>query len=274
MSSTRFSMRRDVRKFQSEVYAQLGKRSFPWRETNDPYHILVSEVMLQQTQAGARTVEKYHAFLAWFPTVQALALASVSDVYALWSGLGYNRRAKYLRDAAKYIVEAYDGAVPREVSLLERLPGVGPYTARAVCVFAFNKPEVLIETNIRTVFIHHFFPRSKAVHDKMLLPLIAATLDTKNPRTWYFALMDYGTALKRDGERAHRRSAHYLRQKPFEGSDRQVRGALLRALKEKPRTLKELVRTSSSSKDRIAQLLVKLVDEGMVMRVGTRYAIP
>jgi A/G-specific adenine glycosylase len=136
-----------------------------------------------------------------------------------WQGLGYNRRGKYLHEAAKQW-----GTV-----LLEDLPGVGPYTAKAVRVFAFNKPEILIETNIRTVFIHHFFPKKKKVSDKELLPYMEAALDRKNPRRWYSALMDYGTYLKQTMPNPSRRSSTHVRQSKFKGSDREIRGAILKA---------------------------------------------
>ncbi len=173
--------------------------------------------MLQQTQVE-RVIPKYKAFLKAFPTPQKLAKAPLLRVLKLWSGLGYNRRAKYLWEAAK------QWGAP-----IETLPGVGPYTASAVHVFAFNKPEILIETNVRTVFIHHLFPKSKKVTDRRLVPFITHTLDTKNPREWYSALMDYGSHLKSTHPNPSRRSKHHTTQKPFKGSDREIRGVILKA---------------------------------------------
>lgn len=136
-------------------YTERG-RHFPWRETADPYAIMVSEFMLQQTQT-ARVVPKYEAWLLRFPTVQSVADATLSDVLSLWSGLGYNRRAKFLYEACKTIRAEHGGALPRDAERLDALPGIGAYTARAIAAFAFNAAEVFIETNIRSAFIHFFF---------------------------------------------------------------------------------------------------------------------
>src|SRR3989338_7324816 len=142
---------KDFRSTVWKYWKEHGRHDLPWRLTHDPYRILVSEVMLQQTQVP-RVIEKYKEFLKKFPTVRALAKASLSDVLKVWSGLGYNRRGKYLHDAAKEIVAV--GNI-RE-ALASSLPGVGPYTRAAVRVFAFNEPDILIETNIRAAYIHHF----------------------------------------------------------------------------------------------------------------------
>ncbi len=209
-----------------EYWKKEGRHDLPWRKTKDPYKILVSEVMLQQTQVE-RVIPKYKAFLKRFPTVRALARASLRDVLVLWSGLGYNRRAKYLHDAVKIVVSKYNGDFMKALS--GKLPGVGPYTHRAVRVFAFNEPGVVIETNIRTVFIHHFFPGKKKISDETLAPLIESALKSQRPREWYSALMDYGAHLKRQGISHNAKSTHYKKQSKFEGSLRQVRGAILRA---------------------------------------------
>lgn len=210
------------------------RREFPWRKTTNPYRIAVSEIMLQQTQAD-RVVEKYTRFLKTFPTVHALAAAPVSAVLAVWTGLGYNRRALYLKKMAQEIVARYRGVFPETVDELEALPGIGPYTARAIAAFAYNEPNDIIETNIRTVFIHHFFPRAtQKITDEELRPYIRMTMDHANPRAWYNLLMDYGSFLKKNGNSAHRKSRTYVRQKPFAGSRRATRGAILRLLQTAP----------------------------------------
>ncbi len=222
-------------------YRERGRHGLPWRKTHDPYAILVSEVMLQQTQVD-RVIPYFERWMKKFPTPEKLAGASLTTVLREWSGLGYNRRAKYLQDAAKAIVKR--GGFPRGYEELRKLSGVGEYTAKAVRVFAFNEPEALIETNVRAVFLHHFFPRSRHVTDARLLPLIATAVDlcksdlhkkTMNgssvkPREWYAALMDYGSFLKSQHPNPSRRSKHYTTQSKFEGSLRQVRGAILKAI--------------------------------------------
>jgi len=213
-----------------KTFARTRIRSFPWRETTDPYHILVSELMLQQTQT-ARVVPKYEAFLQAFPTPQKLAAAPLSGVLTLWQGLGYNRRARFLQDSARVIVER---GVPKTIEGFEALPGVGHYTARAVCAFAYNTYSLFFETNIRTVLIHHFFEGQEKVSDKELLPYLEALIDKKESRFWYSALMDYGAHLKTvQKSTGHRQSKSYQKQKPLKGSVREVRGEIIKLLTQK-----------------------------------------
>ena len=185
--------------------------------------------MLQQTQVP-RVIGKYKEFLKKFPTIRALAKAPLSDVLRAWSGLGYNRRAKYLHDAAKQLMLSSRGRVFIASDELLKLPGIGPYTAAAVRVFAFNKPDVLIETNIRAALIHHFFRGILKVRDSVVLAWAQEAADGQDPRKWHWALMDYGAYLKRSGVRNNHRSAHYTKQSKFEGSLRQMRGQILRDL--------------------------------------------
>ncbi len=219
-------------------YRKAGRHDLPWRKTGDPYRILVSEVMLQQTQVP-RVLEKYREFLRAFPTVRALASAKLSDVLKVWSGLGYNRRGKYLHDSAKVIVVEYKGNF--KMALTGPLPGVGPYTRSAIRTFAFNEPHTMIETNIRAAFIHHFFSNreptsvyrgrfSVKVTDRELVPLIEKAAVGQDPREWHWALMDYGVHIKKLHQNPARKSAAYVRQSRFEGSLRQMRGAILRSL--------------------------------------------
>lgn len=225
--------------FRSAVWSHYrahGRHALPWRKTRDPYKILVSEMMLQQTQVE-RVVPKYRSFLKEFPTVQALAKAPLLRVLKEWSGLGYNRRAKYLRDTAIQIIKTYDSMVPREYESLRALTGVGEYTACAVRVFAWNEPDTLIETNIRTALIHHFFQKYKGrsslkVKDADVMPVATKAAEGEDPRLWHWALMDYGSYLKRSGVKNNARSAHYAKQRAFKGSLREVRGAILKAVAE------------------------------------------
>lgn len=212
-----------------EWFEKNGRHDLPWRQTQNPYRILVSEVMLQQTQVD-RVIAYCAAFLKKFPTVQKLAEASPAEVLKVWKGLGYNRRALYLKRAAEMIVREYRGRFPHDVAEIEALPGVGHYTARAVSVFAFNTPEVFIETNIRRVFINTFFPGRKEVSDAELMPIIHKALYKKNPRLWYNALMDYGALALSSITNPNRQSRHYVKQSRFEGSRRYVRAKILDAL--------------------------------------------
>lgn len=227
----------------------------------------MSEVMLQQTQVE-RVMPKYKSFLKKFPSLSALAKAPLSEVLIEWQGLGYNRRAKMLHDAAKEIMSQHNGIFPRTHESILSLPGVGPYTASAVRVFAYNEPEVLIETNVRSVYIHHFFPRTAKVSDSALLPLIKKTLPQagKN-REWYSALMDYGSHLKQTVGNASKRSAHHIRQKPFKGSNREVRGAIVKMLTEKARRSDELF-TLPFSHTVIDAQYKRLLSEGLISSSG------
>ena len=257
-----------------DFYRQEG-RSFPWRETCDPYEILVSELMLQQTQTE-RVVPKYLNWLQEFPTAQALAQAPFPQVLAAWSGLGYNRRAGYLQSACRQVVEEWGGAFPRTVGELETLPGVGSYTARAVATFAFGQPEVFIETNIRSVYLFFFFSDQEKVSDSQLMPLIQATVYHQDPRRWYYALMDYGARLKKSTANPNRQSRHYSRQSRFEGSLRQARGAIVRSLSRggnTPLSLEEMARLEGLPLERIQAAAERLVAEGMVCRRGDLYCI-
>ena len=276
-----------------DFYRQEG-RSFPWRETCDPYEILVSELMLQQTQTE-RVVPKYLNWLQEFPTAQALAQAPFSQVLAAWSGLGYNRRAGYLQEACRQVVEELSGVFPSSARELEKLRGVGPYTARAVATFAFNKPEVFIETNIRSVYLFLFFPRDNfpsgqegghkeadesshpvKVADSSLMPLIEVTLYHEDPRSWYYALMDYGARLKKSTANPNRRSLHYSRQSKFQGSLRQARGAIVKSLAQTQGnilSLKEIEGESGIELYRLESAAESLVAEGMVCRQGDLYCI-
>lgn len=264
-----------IRAFRAKIWMHYrGRaRSMPWRETRDPYRILVSEVMLQQTQVD-RVRSKYAAFLAAFPDLRALASASFGPVLALWQGLGYNRRALALHRCARTLVQEHRGRVPNDTAALVALPGIGPATAASIRAFAFDEPVVFIETNIRRVFIHEFFPDRAAVADAELLPLVTAALERRRPREWYYALMDYGAVLGRQMPNPNRRSRTYARQARFEGSDRQVRGAILRALVGgRALTAGGFARTAGGDRARLLRLLGDLEREGFVQRERGRFRI-
>jgi A/G-specific adenine glycosylase len=204
-------------------------RVFPWREKISPWGVLVSEFMLQQTQTD-RVIPYWERWMARWPRPEDLARASLEEVLREWSGLGYNRRGRYVWECARHVTESCGGRVPGAPEELLPLPGIGPYTAGAIACFAYNYPAVFIETNIRAAVIHFFFQGESAVRDGAIFPILEQALDRKRPRIWYWALMDYGAALKKLTPNPSRKSAHYTKQSPFEGSFRQLRGRLIRSL--------------------------------------------
>jgi A/G-specific adenine glycosylase len=256
-------------------YAKHGRHDLPWRQMDkdgslDAYHILVSEMMLQQTQV-ARVIEKYQAFLRSFPDVASLAAAPLSEVLALWSGLGYNRRAKFLHAAAKQIQDEYNGHVPQTIEALVALPGIGPNTAAAIVAYAFNQPVTFIETNIRTVYIHHFFADSEEVTDKQIMARLEETVDREQPREFYWALMDYGTYVKATVGNTNRRSRHYTKQSAFAGSRRQVRGWIIAELLKGPQTLRDLALLNPDT--RLESVLQSLASEGFIEQKKHHYKL-
>ena len=241
-----------------EFVAKKGRelyRNLPWRRTYDPYAIWISEVMLQQTQVS-RVDGRWQRWLERFPTVDALAAAAPSDVLEEWQGLGYNRRALSVHRAAQAISEA-GGVFPQDQKELVKLPGIGPATAAGIRAFAFNLHGIYLETNVRTVFLHELYPQAEGVPDSELVPLVeltcpasvedvadtvaagadaavntaAETDETElTPRSWYYALLDYGAYLKKTIPNPSRRSKSHVKQTRFEGSHRQKRAELLRVL--------------------------------------------
>lgn len=258
-------------------YRVHGRHDLPWRRTHDLYKILVSEVMLQQTQVD-RVVPFYMSFIKKFPTAKILAAAPLSDVLRAWQGLGYNRRAKMLHDAAAELVAVQISSYRTNPELLERLPGVGPYTARAVAAFAYNKDVVVVETNIRTVMIHHFFPEIKNVRDKNIEEVLQSVLPKGRAREWYSALMDYGAYLKRSGISHNGRVQGYVKQARFTGSLREARGVLLRELTAKPSSREDLLRVvfqrlGEERREQIGRALDNLCREGLAQRHGRYYRL-
>jgi A/G-specific adenine glycosylase len=262
--------RRETAHFRRTIYSYYrahGSRELPWRNTKDPYRILVSELMLQQTQVP-RVAVKFGPFIERFPDFASLARSPLREVLKAWSGLGYNRRALQLGTIARIVVSRLGGAIPRGFDALCELPGIGPATAAEIMNFAFGVPRAFIETNIRAVFIHHFFPGREGVADAEIMPLVEQTLDTKDPRSWFYALMDYGRMLKRRHRNPSRRSAHYARQGAFEGSDRQARGLIVRALAERCMNERELANATGLRLTRIRAVVPALVRDGLIVRRG------
>lgn len=238
-------------------------RDMPWRTDTRPYYVLVSELMLQQTQVD-RVVPKFLAFIAAFPNEKSLAAASLADVLQLWQGLGYNRRAKFLHEAAKRVAEA--GEFPQDESGLTALPGVGKNTAGAILAYAFNQPSLFIETNVRAVYIHHYFHDHDTVADTAIRDALEQTIDHDHPREFYWALMDYGSWLKKQGIKPSR-SLHYKKQSPLKGSVREVRGQIIAILTEGEMSEDQL-RERVVADERFVTALDGLIGDGLVSRDG------
>jgi len=250
-----------------EVLHEKGRalyREMPWREDTRPYYILVSELMLQQTQVD-RVIPKFLSFIERFPDEKALAAAPLADILSLWSGLGYNRRARFLHESAKKIINEYSGQFPESREELLRLPGVGVGTAGAITVYAFNQPVAFIETNVRTVYFHHFFPNGEKVSDAEMIPYIEETLDREYPREFYWALMDYGTWLKRNGAGRNMQSSHYKKQPALKGSVREVRGQIIKLLIGEGLTLDQL-QGRLVRDDRFEKALDGLIKDGLIIK--------
>jgi A/G-specific adenine glycosylase len=229
--------------------------------------------MLQQTQVE-RVLQKYPQFIAAFPDFKTLAQAPLRDILQVWQGMGYNRRALFLKKIAEVVVEKFNGRLPKTIEELMRLPGIGKNTAASVLAFAFNKPVAFIETNIRSVFIHFFFQDRNDVNDREILPLVEKTMDSKNSREWYNALMDYGVMLKKNHLNPSRKSAHHQKQEKFEGSNRQVRGMLIKVITENPHiTEPALMRRLNVPAQKIKDNLLQLQREGFIKRNGKKLSI-
>lgn len=258
-----------------QFYDQHGRHHLPWRQTTDPYRILVSEVMLQQTQVD-RVIPKYRAFLRQFPNTKRLATASLGTVLAAWQGLGYNRRAKLLLECARTVHSERRGRWPNRYEALQQLPGIGPYTAAAVMAFAYNKSVPLIETNVRTVYLHHFFADANAVPDTEILASVTRHLPHVGAaRTWYAALMDYGSYLKKTHGNLNQRAKSYTKQTTFDGSDRQVRGAIIRALTKTPATRARLKKQLPHlDEGKIDAQLQRLLAEALISKTKLTYHLP
>jgi A/G-specific adenine glycosylase len=260
-------------------YHSHGRHYLPWRHTKDPYSILVSEIMLQQTQVE-RVIPKYHSFLHLFPSSHALSRASTKSVLQEWQGLGYYHRALRLQKTAKIIETQFQSVFPSNYQILLTLPGIGPTTAGDLLAFAWNQPTVIIETNIRSVFIHHFFNTSTSVSDSQIIPYIEKSLDRNNPRKWYWALMDYGAFLKTQKLVHNSQSRHYRLQSPFEGSNRQLRSSILKLVLERGPLNQTALhhhlgqKHSRATPSQINQNLTQLVSDGLIHHQENQYFVP
>ena len=259
-SFMRYTRKMNVTQFQQLIW-QKGKqlyRPMPWRERPTFYYVLVSEIMLQQTQVG-RVLAKFTEFTRTFPTIDSLAATDLPRVLAVWQGLGYNRRAKYLHQAAQAV--AASGASHTQAELM-KLPGVGANTAAAILNYVYEIPTSFVETNIRTVYFHHFFANETRVSDRDVLVKVTETIDTARPREWFWALMDYGAELKRQGYGRLSQSKHYVKQPPLDGSMRQMRGEIIRRYTH-GQSVVQIARELSSD-PRFAAALRSIQNDGLI----------
>jgi A/G-specific adenine glycosylase len=267
--------RSKILSFRKTVYAYFRRngRTLPWRSDPTPYATFISEIMLQQTQVD-RVVPLFSAFVKDLPDFPALANAPFRKVMTLWQGLGYNRRAVHLKNAAGIVMHEHHGVLPSAPELLETLPGIGKATAASIAAFGFNRPTVFLETNIRTALIHHFFSGKDNISDTDLLPIAEAVMDRKNPAKWYSAIMDYGTMLKKTRGNASRRSRHYIKQSKFEGSRRQIRGKILKLLLEKRcLSLPSIAKCLEAERNMVSEILDELTKEKLIVRRGNGFSI-
>ena len=263
-----------IKAFQDFIYSfyRRNKRNFPFRENLTPYKVVVSEIMLQQTQTN-RVSEKFLEFIEKFPDFNSLASASIDELLSVWQGLGYNRRALALKEIAQKVVNDYDGKVPKDLKLLEALPQIGYNTASSILAFAYNHPTYFIETNIRRVYIYFFFPGRSKIDDKEIMDIVKFSVDEENPREWYYALMDFGVMLKKTHPELNKKSAHYRKQSKFDGSIRQVRGKILKLLLKTPLTRKEIIDKLDYDEKQIVKILKILVKEGFIQKEQDKFSI-
>ena len=254
-------------------YFKNNRRDFPFRNEITPYNVLVSEIMLQQTQTG-RVAERFLEFKKEFPDFLSLSNAPNKKLLMAWQGMGYNRRVLALKQIAKEVITDYNGQLPDTVDILKTFPQIGHNTASSIAAFAYNKPSIFIETNIRRVYIYFFFPKKKNINDKDILPIVESTVDNDNPREWYYALMDYGVMLKKTHPELNKRSSHYRKQSPFKGSNREIRGKILKILTSESEILEStLLKKLQLKIEKMRPILQQLEQEGFLKRNGNKISI-
>jgi A/G-specific adenine glycosylase len=263
----------NFRRLIMDYYCQHGRHELPWRRTADSYCILVSEIMLQQTQVE-RVIDKYRAFIKEFPDIRVLAQATLQRVLKVWQGLGYNRRALALKKTAQIVLQRYQGRIPATIDTLQTLPGIGKATASAICVYANNQSIPFIETNIRTVFLHVFFPEAASVPDHEIMPLVKTTSLYETPREWFQGLMDFGVFLKKHVTNPNRRSSLFKKQSAFKGSNREIRGTIIRLLtKSDEISIEKLIFEIKCTKKRLYRIIDGLQRDGLIEKQGSSIRI-
>lgn len=264
-----------IRTFQNIIYSYFNQygRDFPFRNEINPYNVVISEIMLQQTQTN-RVVEKFQQFIQKFPDFQSLANAPLNEVLKVWQGLGYNRRAVALKKIAERVVNEFDGILPADIDILKSFPQIGHNTASSIVAFAFNMPTFFIEVNIRRVYIYYFFPGKSSIKDSAIVLIVRKTLDSSNVRKWYYALTDYGVMLKKTHPELNKRSAHYRKQAKFKGSNREVRGKILKLLiASSSLTEVEIFKELKINSKKLKEILNLLIKEGFIKQEKHRFSI-
>lgn len=259
--------------FHSRIFSwyKNHQRDLPWRSTGDPYSILVSEVMSQQTQLG-RVIPKYEAWMKRFPTVYQLADASLRDVLQYWSGLGYNSRALNLQKTARIVVKEYGGQFPTDTKELVGLPGIGKYTAAALACFAFNQQIAVIDTNIRKVITHEFFG-GELPSEKIIEDMAVQILPAGRAYEWNQALMDYSSLVLKQAKIPIPKQSHFL------SSDRYFRGQTVKLLIGKERmTIDQLWRYFDDHnpilRERLETILISMQKDGLIKRENEHIGFP
>lgn len=274
-----------VKRFQDEILTWYNehKRDLPWRHTRDPYRILLSEIMAQQTQIS-RVIPKYEAWLEQFPTIHHLANSSVSEVLTYWHGLGYNRRALNLKRSAEKIVREYDGVFPKTEKELLELPGIGRYTARAILCFAFDEQITVVDTNVRKVILTQFFKSDNSkiqtlqcsdtvnhnsekskIDEKIIEEMAEQLLPMGKAYDWNQALMDYSSAVLKKEKIPVQKQSKYI------GSHRYYRSKVLKVLLEKKKVkideIGELIKNDYTEKEKewLQKMLEQLAKEGFIV---------
>ena len=252
-----------------QYYDSHGRNHLPWRKGVTPYRVLVSEVMLQQTQVE-RVIPYFKRWVKHYPSFKKLSEAPKHEVLKLWSGLGYNRRALALHKTAHILSHK---RTPKNQKELQKLPGIGPYTAGAILNFAFNQWTPFIDTNIRRVFLFHFFNGKENVRDEEVLTTMERVGYDRTPREWGYALMDYGAFLKTQlQENPNRKSSHYKKQKPFLYSTRYWRSRILKILLERGKIEREKLisliakEAKSPTQREVEKILTKMEEEGFLLK--------
>lgn len=263
--------KKQITSFQQKIFLwwSIHKRDLPWRRTHDPYRIMVSEVMLQQTQV-LRVIPKYAEFIETFPTVFDLAISSPAQVLRVWKGMGYNRRALYLYKAANVIINEYRGIFPKSEQELAKLPGLGTYTARAILVFAYKQEVPLVDTNIRQIITHFFFndePQKESVIEEAARKLVPAGKSWQ----WHQALMDYA-ALELRNKQINKYTNKQMNKIPFRESNRFYRGRIIDRLRESDIAQKKLIKELEKQYTKPAvffrPIIAGLLKDGLIEKIS------